>query len=260
MTAIASHDRLPAGLGDDRGGDGPVRVVVADDSLLMRSGIVRVLEYAGLEVAGEAADGEELCRLVRELKPDIAITDIRMPPTHADEGMRAALTIRAEQPGTAVLVLSHYVEEHYAVRLLEDGAANVGYLLKDRVADPEGFTDAVRRVAQGGSALDPEVVSQLLTMRTAPDPLNSLTEREEQVMGLMAEGLSNREMAGRLQITERALERHVTAIFEKLGLPADREHHRRVLAVLRYVRARSSSPTAASSSGRMSSASNSSAA
>jgi DNA-binding NarL/FixJ family response regulator len=238
LTQIASHDRLPAGIGDDRGGDGPVRVVVADDSLLLRSGIVRVLEHAGLEVAGEAADGEELCRLVRELRPDIAITDIRMPPTHGDEGMRAALTIRAEQPDVAVLVLSHYVEEHYAVRLLEDGAASVGYLLKDRVADPDGFTDAVRRVAQGGSALDPEVVSELLTTRAgAPDPLSSLTEREEQVMGLMAEGHSNRVMASRLGITDRALERHVTAIFEKLGLPADREHHRRVLAVLRYVRA-----------------------
>jgi DNA-binding NarL/FixJ family response regulator len=213
-----------------------VRVVIAEDSVLLRQGIVRVLEGAGFEVAGEAGDADELLRQVRELRPDVAVVDIRMPPDHVDEGLRAARAIRAEQPGVGVLVLSQYVDERYAVQLLEDGSAGVGYLLKDRVADVEAFADAVRRVATGGSALDPEVVSHLLESRTAADdPIARLTPREGEVMALMAEGLSNGAIAARLGVTERGVERHVTGIFEKLGLGADGERHRRVLAVLRYV-------------------------
>ena len=204
--------------------------------MLLREGIVRVLEGAGFEIAAQAGDADELLRQVRELRPDVAVVDIRMPPDHVDEGLRAARTIRAEQPGVGVLVLSQYVEERYAVQLLQDGSAGVGYLLKDRVADTEGFADAVRRVAAGGSALDPEVVSHLLESRnSADDPISKLTPRESEVMALMAQGLSNGAIAARLGVTERGVERHVTGIFEKLGLGADGESHRRVLAVLRYV-------------------------
>jgi DNA-binding NarL/FixJ family response regulator len=212
-----------------------VRVVIAEDSILLREGIARVLEGAGFEVAGQAGDGEELLRLVRELTPDVAVVDIRMPPDHADEGLRAAHAIRAEQPGVGVLVLSQYVDERYAVQLLQDGSAGVGYLLKDRVGDVDAFADAVRRVGAGGSALDPEVVTHLLESRASDDPISRLTPREGEVMALMAEGLSNGAIATRLGVTERGVERHVTGIFEKLGLGADGESHRRVLAVLRYV-------------------------
>jgi DNA-binding NarL/FixJ family response regulator len=209
--------------------------VIAEDSVLLRQGIVRVLEGAGLDVVGEAGDAEALLRHVRELRPDVAVVDIRMPPDHVDEGLRAARAIRAEQPGVGVLVLSQYVEERYAVELLQDGSEGVGYLLKDRVADAGAFADAVRRVGAGGSALDPEVVAQLLESRGSEDPISRLTPRESEVMALMAQGFSNGAIAARLGVTERGVERHVTGIFDKLGLGPDGESHRRVLAVLRYV-------------------------
>ncbi len=214
-----------------------MRVVVADDSVLLREGVVRVLEEAGYEVVGQAGDGEELLRKVRAHKPDIAIVDIRMPPTHTDEGLRAAAEIRTALPGTGVLVLSQYVEQQYAVDLLGDDASGVGYLLKDRVSDLERFTDAVRRVAEGGSALDPEVVSQMLGRRRADDPLAELTPREREVIELMAEGRSNNAIAESMVVTERAVEKHVTSIFSKLDLRPGPEDHRRVLAVLTFLRA-----------------------
>jgi DNA-binding NarL/FixJ family response regulator len=212
-----------------------VRVVVADDSTLLREGVVRLLEEAGLEVVGQAADAEDLLRKVRAHKPDVAIVDVRMPPTHTDEGLRAAREIRAELPDVSVLVLSQYVEVTYARELLADSAEGLGYLLKDRVADVGALTDAVRRVGEGGSALDPEVVSQMLGRRRQEDPLEELTPREREVLGLMAEGRSNASIAGELVVTERAVEKHVTGIFSKLGLEAGGEDHRRVVAVLRFL-------------------------
>jgi len=209
--------------------------VIAEDSVLLRAGIVRVLEDAGFEVAGEAGDADELMRLVREEAPDVAVVDIRMPPAHVDEGLQAAREIRRELPGTGVLMLSSYVDERYVLPLLQEGTTGVGYLLKDRVADGAAFADAVRRVAEGGTALDPEVVSHLLTPREPDGPLTRLTPKESEVIGHMAEGLSNSAIASRLEITERGVERHVTAIFEKLGLTADGVRHRRVLAVLRFL-------------------------
>lgn len=212
-----------------------MRVTVADDSMLVREGVVRLLEAAGFEVVGQAADGETLIRKTRAHKPDIAIIDIRMPPTHTDEGLRAALAIREEMPGTGVMVLSEYIEVEYAVELLGDDAAGVGYLLKDRVLDPKRFAEAVQRVAEGGSALDPEVVSQMLGRRRIKDPLAELTSRERTVLGLMAEGRSNRAIADTLVISERAVEKHVTSIFTKLNLPPAAQDHRRVLAVLAFL-------------------------
>jgi DNA-binding NarL/FixJ family response regulator len=212
-----------------------VRVIVADDSMLLREGVVRLLEEAGFDVVAQAGDGEALMRKARAHKPDIAIIDIRMPPTHSDEGLRAALAIREEMPDTGVLVLSEYIEQEYAVELLGDDAAGVGYLLKDRVSDLEHFADAVRRVAEGGSALDPEVVSQMLGRRRVEDPLAELTPREREVLALMAEGRSNRAIAEALVISERAVEKHVTSIFAKLRLPSAAEDHRRVLAVLAFL-------------------------
>jgi DNA-binding NarL/FixJ family response regulator len=212
-----------------------VRVVVAEDSVLLREGIVRILEDAGIEVAGQAGDADDLLRKVRAHGPDVAITDIRMPPTHTDEGLRAAHEIRSELPHVGVLVLSQYVEQGYALELLADNAAGVGYLLKDRVADVDAFLDAVRRVAGGGSALDPEVVSQLLGRKRRDDPLDELTPREREVLGLMAEGRSNQAIAAALVVTERAVEKHVTSIFSKLDLVSTPEDHRRVLAVLAYL-------------------------
>jgi DNA-binding NarL/FixJ family response regulator len=214
-----------------------VRVVVADDSVLMREGIVRLLEEAGFEVVAQAGDAEDLMRKVRAHKPDVAVIDIRMPPTNTDDGLRAALTLREELPGTGVLVLSQYVEEGYAIDLLAEGGDGVGYLLKDRVADVKLFTDAVVRVAEGGSALDPEVVSHMLRRKRTDDPLDELTPREREVLALMAEGRSNRAVAEQLVVTERAVEKHVTSIFGKLRLTATPEDHRRVLAVLAYQRA-----------------------
>jgi DNA-binding NarL/FixJ family response regulator len=212
-----------------------VRVVVADDSTLLREGLVRLLEEAGLEVVGQAADAEDLLRKVRGHKPDVAVVDVRMPPTHTDEGLRAARQIRAEAPDVGVLVLSQYVEASYARDLLADSAEGLGYLLKDRVGDVDALMDAVRRVGAGGSALDPEVVSQMLGRRRREDPLEELTPREREVLALMAEGRSNQAIANELVVTERAVEKHVTSIFSKLDLPASGEDHRRVLAVLRFL-------------------------
>jgi DNA-binding NarL/FixJ family response regulator len=213
-----------------------VRVVVADDSVLLREGVVRLLEEAGFEVVAQAGDADDLMRKVRAHKPDVAVVDIRMPPTNTDDGLRAALTLREELPDTGVLVLSQYVEEGYAVDLLAEGGDGVGYLLKDRVGDVKLFTDAVVRVASGGSALDPEVVSHMLRRKRADDPLDELTPREREVLGLMAEGRSNKAIAEALVVTERAVEKHVTSIFGKLRLTASSEDHRRVLAVLAYLR------------------------
>jgi DNA-binding NarL/FixJ family response regulator len=214
-----------------------VRVVLGEDSVLLREGVARLLGDAGMDVVGQAGDFDDLLRKVRAHKPDVAVVDIRMPPTHTDEGLRAAHLIREELPDTGVLVLSQYVEEGYAMDLLADSAEGVGYLLKDRVADVERFVDSVRRVADGGSALDPEVVSQMLGRRRAEDPLAELTPREREVLGLMAEGRSNRAIAEELVVTERAVEKHVTGIFSKLDLEATPEDHRRVLAVLTYLKA-----------------------
>jgi DNA-binding NarL/FixJ family response regulator len=214
-----------------------MRVVVADDSVLLREGVVRLLEEAGIEVAGQAGDADDLLRKVRAHKPDVAIIDVRMPPTNTDDGLRAAQQIRAELPEVSVLVLSQYVEEGYALELLEDRADGVGYLLKDRVAEVDRFIDAVRRVADGGSALDPEVVSQLLGRRRKSDPLQELTPREREVLTLMAEGRTNQAIAEDLVVTERAVEKHVTSIFSKLDLASSPHDHRRVLAVLTYLRA-----------------------
>ena len=213
-----------------------VRVVIADDSVLLREGIARLLEESGFEVVGQAGDAEDLLRKVGAHKPDIAVVDVRMPPTHTDEGLRAAQRIRAEYPDTAVLVLSQYVEEAYALELLSESTERTGYLLKDRVADLRTFTDAVRRVAKGGSALDPEVVALMLGRRRREDPLATLTPREREVLGLMAEGRSNSAMAEALVVTNRAVEKHVTSILSKLDLPPAVEDHRRVLAVLRFLR------------------------
>jgi DNA-binding NarL/FixJ family response regulator len=211
--------------------------VVADDSVLLREGIVRILADSGFDVVGQAGDAEDLVRKVAAHKPDVAIVDVRMPPTNTDDGLRAAQKIRAEYPGCGVLVLSQYIEEGYALELLSENAEGVGYLLKDRVADVERFTESVRRVGEGGSALDPEVVAQLLGRRRREDPLEELSPREREVLELMAEGRSNHAIAEALVVTERAVEKHVTSIFGKLKLPPTQEDHRRVLAVLRFLRA-----------------------
>jgi DNA-binding NarL/FixJ family response regulator len=212
-----------------------MRIVLGEDSVLLREGIARLLGDAGFEVVAQAGDAEDLLRKVRAHKPDVAIVDIRMPPTHTDEGLQAALMIRRELPNTAVLVLSSYVQEEYAVELLGESAEGVGYLLKDRVADVERFIDAIRRVASGGSALDPEVVSQMLGRRRAAGPLSELTPREREVLSLMAEGRSNHAIAAELVITDRAVEKHVTSIFGKLNLPSTADDHRRVLAVRAFL-------------------------
>jgi DNA-binding NarL/FixJ family response regulator len=213
-----------------------MRVVIADDSVLLREGVARLLEDAGFEIVGQAGSAEQLLLKVRSYSPQVAIVDIRMPPTHTDEGLRAAREIREKHPATAVLVLSQYVEPEYALELLADSAEGVGYLLKDRVADVSEFAAAVRRVGEGGSALDPAVVSQLVGRSRKDDPLARLTPREREVLELMAEGRSNQAIAERIFVTERAVEKHVTSIFGKLRLPTDAADHRRVLAVLTYLR------------------------
>jgi DNA-binding NarL/FixJ family response regulator len=213
-----------------------LRVVLADDSVLLREGTARLLADAGFDVVGQAGDGDELMLKVRSYSPDVAIVDIRMPPTHTDEGLRAAKEIRERYPGVGVLVLSQYVEAEYAMELLAEGAEGVGYLLKDRVADVAEFAAAVRRVAEGGSALDPTIVSRLVGRQRRDNPIDTLTPREREVLTLMAEGLSNRALASRLVVTERAVEKHVTSIFGKLGLGSDAGAHRRVLAVLAFLR------------------------
>jgi DNA-binding NarL/FixJ family response regulator len=214
----------------------PLRVVIAEDSVLLREGLARLLGESGFDVAAQAGDAEDLLRKVNAHKPDVAVVDVRMPPTHTDEGLKAARTIRADHPRTAVLVLSAYVDEASAMDLLSESTERTGYLLKDRVADVDTFTDAVRRVAGGGSALDPEVVGLLLGRRRREDPLDALTPREREVLGLMAEGRSNAAIAEQLVVTERAVEKHVTSIFTKLDLTPTVEDHRRVLAVLAYLR------------------------
>jgi DNA-binding NarL/FixJ family response regulator len=223
---------------DQTDGDAtPVKVVIAEDSVLLREGVARLLEDAGFKVVGQCGTATDLMLKVRSYEPDLAIIDIRMPPTHTDEGLRAAQEIRDRHPGTAVLVLSQYVESGYALELLADSAEGVGYLLKDRVSDVEDFTAAVRRVAAGGTALDPEVVSRLVGRRRGTGPLDDLTPREREVLELIAEGRSNQAIADRLVISERAVEKHVTSIFGKLNLHAAAEDHRRVLAVLAYLNA-----------------------
>jgi DNA-binding NarL/FixJ family response regulator len=214
-----------------------VRVVLAEDSVLLREGVARILGEAGFDVVGQAGNADELMLKVRSYSPDVAIVDIRMPPTHTDEGLRAAQEIREKHPTVGVLVLSQYVEAAYAMELLAESAEGVGYLLKDRVSDVNEFADAVRRVGEGGSALDPTIVSQLVGRRRRDDPIDQLTPREREVLGLMAEGRSNSGIAEELVVTERAVEKHVTSIFAKLQLPAASEDHRRVLAVLAYLRA-----------------------
>jgi DNA-binding NarL/FixJ family response regulator len=214
-----------------------MRVLVAEDSVLLREGVVRLLQEAGHEVVGQAGDPDDLMRKVRAHKPDLAVVDVRMPPTQTDEGLRAAKEIRSELPDIGVLVLSSYVEPTYAQELLAENAEGLGYLLKDRVSDVRTFADAVQRVGTGGSALDPEVVSLLMGRAREDDPLEELTPREREVLGLMAEGRSNAAIAEQLVVTERAVEKHVTSIFGKLGLTASGEDHRRVLAVLRFLEA-----------------------
>ena len=213
-----------------------MRVVIADDAVLLREGAVRLLTEAGIEVVAQAGDAEDLVRKVRAHKPDVAIIDVRMPPENADDGLRAALVIREELPDVGLLLLSQYVEDRYLGELLAGGAEGVGYLLKDRIADVERFSEAVERVNAGGSVLDPEVVAQMLGRSRDENPLDALTDREREVLGLMAEGRTNRAIAGELYISERAVERHVTSIFNKLELAPTGEDHRRVLAVLTYLR------------------------
>jgi DNA-binding NarL/FixJ family response regulator len=213
-----------------------LRVIVAEDSVLMREGIVRVLADAGFEIVAQAGDADELRRTVSEYRPDMMIVDIRMPPTGTDDGLRAALELRRLIPEIRVVVLSQYVEERYVFELIDDGADGTGYLLKDRIADVEGFVDTVRRVAAGGSALDPEVVWTMLGGRRA-DPLVKLSGREREVLALIAEGRSNRAIAERLAVTEGAVEKNVTHIFTKLGIAPTPDNHRRVLAVLTFLRA-----------------------
>jgi DNA-binding NarL/FixJ family response regulator len=213
-----------------------VRVVIADDSVLLREGVSRLLTEAGFEVVGQAADVEELMLQVAEKRPDVAIVDIRMPPSHTDEGLRAARELRSLYPGLGVLVLSQYVRPSYALELLADDARGVGYLLKDRVSDLDELSDAVQRIGGGGSVLDPSVVAQLVGRhRPNDDPIAELTDRERDVLALMAEGRSNRAIGERLFITNRTVEKHVKGIFTKLNISASDSDHRRVLAVLAYL-------------------------
>jgi len=232
-------DDLPADfppLRNVREHDHALRAVVADDSALLREGLARLLEETGIEVVGQARDAEELMLKVRSYHPDVAIVDIRMPPTQTDEGIRAAREIRARHPGTGVLVLSQHVAHTYAVELLSESAEGLGYLLKDRVSDVEEFAAAVRRIAEGGSALDPLVVAELVGRSRGDDPVERLSPREREVLELMAEGRTNHAIGQRLFISPRAVEKHVTNIFTKLRLPAAAEDHRRVLAVLTFLR------------------------
>jgi DNA-binding NarL/FixJ family response regulator len=214
-----------------------LRIVVADDSVLLRDGVVRLLTDSGFEVVAAVGDADALIDAVTELDPDLCLVDVRMPPTHTDEGLRAALEIRKHRPDVAVLVLSQYVEERYASELLEGDVAGVGYLLKDRVIDVEDFLASLRRVAAGGSAVDAEVVSQILGRSRRGSELDRLTPREREVLNLMAEGLSNTGIAERLVVSQGAVEKHISNVFLKLGLDVEDGAHRRVLAVLRYLRA-----------------------
>ncbi len=213
-----------------------MRVVLAEDSVLLREGLARLLAETGFEVVGQCATAADLLLKVRSYSPDVVIVDIRLPPTHTDEGLRAAQEIRARNPSVGVLVLSQYLELGLAMKLLADSAEGVGYLLKDRVSDVKEFAAAVRRVGEGGSAIDPTIVSQLLRRHRGEDPLEGITPREHEVLALMAEGRSNQAIADRLVVTERAVQKHITRIFQKLGLTASDDDHRRVLAVLAFLR------------------------
>jgi len=219
----------------DSARDAPLRVVIAEDSVILREGLSELLASRGIEVVGSAGDADELLALVAEHRPDIAVVDIRMPPTHTDEGLRAALELRRSYPGTGILVFSQHIETRWASELLAAGAAGVGYLLKERVADVSEFVDALRRVAEGGTALDPEVVTQLVRSSRRHSILERLTPREHKVLGLMAEGRSNRAIAERLVVSERAVEKHVGAIFDKLDLLPSDADNRRVRAVLAHL-------------------------
>jgi DNA-binding NarL/FixJ family response regulator len=213
----------------------PVQVLVGEDQPFVREGIVRVLEESGFEVVGTAASASDLVAMAEVYHPDVVVADIQMPPGHSDDGLRAALDIRAAQPGVGVLVLSQFLEDAYAFALVADGAQGVGYLLKEKVGDLRLFTDAVRRVAGGGSVLDPDVVARLVGRKRKVGPLDDLTPREREVLALIAEGRSNTGIARELVVTVAAVERHVTGIFDKLGLRQSPEQHRRVLAVLTYL-------------------------
>lgn len=213
-----------------------MRVVIAEDSVLLRAGIARLLTDAGCDVVATVGDGPGLVAAIEEHRPNVSIVDVRMPPSFRDEGLRAAIEARQRVPGTPILVLSQYVEERYATELMETGADGIGYLLKDRVADVSDFVAAVRQVADGGTVLDPEVVTQLLVRRRRGDVLETLTPREQEVLALMAEGRSNSAVASALSISDGAVEKHVSNIFSKLGLAPTDTDHRRVLAVLTYLR------------------------
>ncbi|WP_089101221.1 response regulator transcription factor [Streptomyces hyaluromycini] len=212
-----------------------MRVVLAEDLFLLRDGLVRLLEAHDFEIAAAVESGPELARALAESEPDVAVVDVRLPPTHTDEGLQCALTARRDRPGLPVLVLSQHVEQLYARELLADGSGGVGYLLKDRVFDAEQFVDAVRRVAAGGTAMDPQVIQQLLSRRADDRPLGGLTPRELEVLELMAQGRSNAAIAGQLVVTERAIAKHTSNIFTKLGLEVSDDDNRRVLAVLAYL-------------------------
>jgi DNA-binding NarL/FixJ family response regulator len=212
-----------------------MRVVIADDAVLLREGLIRLVEENGHTVVSAVGDGPSLVESIKEHRPDVSIVDVRMPPSHTDEGLRAAVEARASVPGSPILVLSQYVEVSYADDLLADRRGAVGYLLKDRVSVVAEFLDNLRRVAEGGTVLDPEVVAQLLVRRRRDEPVRSLTPRERQVLGLMAEGMSNTAIARKMVVTDGAVEKHVRNIFTKLGLHQDEEQHRRVLAVLAYL-------------------------
>jgi DNA-binding NarL/FixJ family response regulator len=214
-----------------------IRVLVGEDQPFVREGILRVLQEGGFNVVGTASDAGDLVRMAEAYHPDVIIADIQMPPDHGDDGLRAALAIRAARPGVGVLILSQFLEDSYAFALVADGAQGVGYLLKEKVGDLRAFTDAVRRVAEGGSVLDPDVVARLVGRQRKAGPLDHLTPREHEVLELIAEGRSNGGIASELVVTVAAVERHVTSIFDKLGLRQSREAHRRVLAVLTYLQA-----------------------
>jgi DNA-binding NarL/FixJ family response regulator len=214
-----------------------IRVIVGEDQAFVREGIVHVLTDGGFDVVGTTADAGDLVRMASAYSPDVVVADIQMPPTHADDGLQAALAIRAAQPGVGVLVLSQFLEDSYVFDIVADGAEGVGYMLKEKVGNLEVFTDAVRRVADGGSALDPDVVARLVGRKRNASPVDSLTPREREVLTLIAEGRSNAGIANELVVTVAAVERHVTSIFDKFGLHQSPDQHRRVLAVLEYLKA-----------------------